>query len=83
MLLQVCTAAGGEDAYQSVCRLLRSNLQLIPKVSPPTDQPRPSPTLIKILQAASKDKKARGDTYLGVDLVLQHLLNAVCSGCLQ
>jgi len=74
---QACCTAGGEDGHRSVMRLLRKRLVRIAKVDPPPDQVQPSSELVKLLQAAAKAMKARGDTFLGVDLLIRHILDAV------
>lgn len=49
----------------------------LPSVDPLTDDPSPGRDLIKLFQAATKAQKTKGDSYLGVDVLLREVINHV------
>jgi ATP-dependent Clp protease ATP-binding subunit ClpB len=75
--MQACVVAANEDAYQSVVRVLRSKLNQLPKIEPAPMEANPSRDLIKLLTAATKEQKKRGEAYLGVDVLLSQLIDHV------
>lgn len=59
---------------RSVLRVLRRKLVRIPQISPEPTQAEPSNEFRKLLATAQKLKKENGDSYLGVDTLLQALV---------
>jgi ATP-dependent Clp protease ATP-binding subunit ClpB len=72
---QAALKIGGQDAYNSILRTLRRTLEKQPTVSPPPDEVSISSDMRKALQQATKLQKAKGDAYLGADLLLLALLD--------
>lgn len=75
--MQVCLAAANEDAYRAVLRVLHSKVNQLPKIEPAPMEANPSRDLVKLLTAATKEQKKRGEAYLGVDLLLSLLIDHV------
>lgn len=70
----------GEEAWRSSVRVLRKRLVRLPKVEPAPDQVSSGRELQKVLTAAAKGQKERGDAYLGVDTLLQAVVSVTrCS----
>lgn len=76
-ILTACTLcpATGTETYQSLLRTLRKRLVRLPTIDPAPDQVYPSKDFSAVLKKAQQDQKKRGDTYLGVDVLLLALLN--------
>ncbi|KAL6756651.1 P-loop containing nucleoside triphosphate hydrolase protein [Haematococcus lacustris] len=76
--------AFGEQAWRSVCRVLRAKLAKLPKVSPAPEDLSPSKDAAKAFDAAAKGQKEKGDAYLSVDQLLLGVLSvpevAACLG---
>ncbi|GLI67219.1 hypothetical protein VaNZ11_011143 [Volvox africanus] len=68
--------AGGDEAWRSCTRVLRRRLAKLPKVQPAPDSVSPGRDLTKMLSAAAKAQKDRGDAYLGVDTLLSAVIAA-------
>ncbi|GIL53361.1 hypothetical protein Vafri_9031 [Volvox africanus] len=68
--------AGGDEAWRSCIRVLRRRLAKLPKVQPAPDSVSPGRDLTKMLSAAAKAQKDRGDAYLGVDTLLSAVIAA-------
>ncbi|EFJ51248.1 hypothetical protein VOLCADRAFT_57497 [Volvox carteri f. nagariensis] len=62
--------AGGEEAWRSCTRVLRRRLNKLPRVEPSPSTVVPGRELFKLLAAATKTQKDRGDAYLGADTLL-------------
>lgn len=75
--LQACVGATSEDSYTSIVRVLRSRLNSLPKVNPVPEEANASRDLIKLLTSATREQKKRGEAYLGVDVVLNLLIQHV------
>lgn len=75
--MQACLAAANEDAYRSVVRVLHHKVNQLPKIDPAPLEANPSRDLLKVLTAATKEQKKRGEAYLGVDLLLSLLIDHV------
>ncbi|GIL83035.1 hypothetical protein Vretimale_8548 [Volvox reticuliferus] len=67
---------GGDEAWRSCTRVLRRRLAKLPKVQPAPDSVSPGRDLTKMLSAAAKAQKDRGDAYLGVDTLLSAVIAA-------
>jgi ATP-dependent Clp protease ATP-binding subunit ClpB len=65
----------GAETYASLLRCLRKRLVRLPTIDPAPDQVYPSKDFSAVLKKAQQDQKKRGDTYLGVDVLLLALLN--------
>lgn len=61
--------------HRSILRVLKKKLVRLPTISPSPDQVELSNDTRKVLQAAVKLQKKRGDTYLGADILLLALLD--------
>lgn len=68
--------SANEDALRSVQRSLRRAVIKVPKIEPPPDDVYMSPDLKKVFSAATKLQKAKGDAFLGADVLLTALLDA-------
>lgn len=66
----------GDDALRSIQRALRKAVIRQPKVDPAPDDVYMSSDLKKVFAAATKLQKAKGDTFLGADILLTALLDA-------
>lgn len=64
----------GAETYASLIRCLRKRLVRLPTIDPAPDQVYPSKDFSAVLKRAQQDQKKRGDTYLGVDVLLLALL---------
>eukprot|EP00208_Stichococcus_sp_RCC1054_P006290 CAMPEP_0206140698 /NCGR_PEP_ID=MMETSP1473-20131121/10363_1 /ASSEMBLY_ACC=CAM_ASM_001109 /TAXON_ID=1461547 /ORGANISM="Stichococcus sp, Strain RCC1054" /LENGTH=900 /DNA_ID=CAMNT_0053534945 /DNA_START=192 /DNA_END=2894 /DNA_ORIENTATION=+ len=73
---QAVMRSSGEEAYNSIMRGLNKRLVRIPVIDPPPVQAEPSQETMRTLQKAKKLQKKRGDTYLGVDVLLCATLGA-------
>lgn len=69
------TATTGAETYQGLLRCLRKRLVRLPTIDPAPDQVYPSKDFSALLKKAQQEQKKRGDTYLGVDVLLLALLN--------
>ncbi|GLC34379.1 hypothetical protein PLESTB_000735100 [Pleodorina starrii] len=65
---------GGDEAWRSCIRVLRKRLSKLPRVDPAPDNVSPGRDLTKMLAAAAKAQKDRGDAYLGVDTLLSAVI---------
>lgn len=73
---QAVIKASGDEAWRSLCRTLRKRLVRLPKVQgSDAGEVFMGPALSKVIKQAQKDQRARGDTYLGADVLLQALLH--------
>ncbi|KAG2488370.1 hypothetical protein HYH03_013059 [Edaphochlamys debaryana] len=68
--------AGGDDGWKSVVRVLRRRLTKLPKIDPAPDSVSPGRELSKVLTAAAKIQKERGDAFLGADTLLLAVIGA-------
>lgn len=75
--MQVCSAAANEDAYRAVVRVLHSKLNQLSNIEPAPTEVNPSRELVKLLTAATKEQKKRGEAYLGADILLSLLIDHV------
>jgi ATP-dependent Clp protease ATP-binding subunit ClpB len=73
---QACIKASSEDTYRSVIRMLRRSLSRLPKVEPPPDEIFMGGDLKKTFSAATKLQKVKGDSFLGVDVLLMAVSEA-------
>lgn len=64
----------GAETYASLMRCLRKRMVRLPTISPAPDEVYPSKEFSAVLKKAQQDQKKRGDTYLGVDVLLAALL---------
>lgn len=64
----------GAETYASLIRCLRRRLVRLPTISPAPDEVYPSKDFSAVLKKAQQDQKKRGDSYLGVDVLLLALL---------
>jgi ATP-dependent Clp protease ATP-binding subunit ClpB len=71
---QAVVKAAGSEAYASLLRVLRKQLQRHPRVSPAPDEVSASREFAGLLRRAGAEAKKRGDAYLGVDVLLSALL---------
>lgn len=67
---QVIIRAANEEAYTRVLRGLQKHLVRLPVVDPAPLQVEPSQDMMRVLQNGKKIQKKRGDSYLGVDVLL-------------
>ncbi|KAG2432180.1 hypothetical protein HXX76_009100 [Chlamydomonas incerta] len=70
------TKVGGEEVWRSAIRVLRKRLTKLPKIDPAPDSVSPGRELSKVLSAAAKLQKDRGDAFLGTDTLLTAVINA-------
>ncbi|KAG2439110.1 hypothetical protein HYH02_006632 [Chlamydomonas schloesseri] len=76
-LAKVATVkVGGEEVWRSAIRVLRKRLTKQPKIDPAPDSVSPGRELSKVLSAAAKLQKDRGDAFLGTDVLLTAVINA-------
>uniref|UniRef100_A0A1D1ZMI1 Clp R domain-containing protein n=2 Tax=Auxenochlorella protothecoides TaxID=3075 RepID=A0A1D1ZMI1_AUXPR len=71
---QALARVGGEEAVASVLRVLKKGLVRQPAVDPPPDEAYLSNDLKKVFATATKLQKAKGDGFLGIDVVFEALL---------
>ncbi|KAG2488361.1 hypothetical protein HYH03_013051 [Edaphochlamys debaryana] len=67
---------GGDDKWKSVITVLRRRLTKLPKIDPAPDSVSPGRELSKVLTAAAKIQKERGDAFLGADTLLLAVIGA-------
>lgn len=73
---QAVAKAAGNDAWASLCRTLRKRLVRLPKVSgADAGEVFMGPALGALLKKAQKEQRARGDAYLGADVLLTTLIH--------
>ncbi|GBG00245.1 chaperone [Raphidocelis subcapitata] len=73
---QAVAKAAGNDAWASLCRTLRKRLVRLPKVSgADAGEVFVGPALGALLKKAQKEQRARGDAYLGADVLLTTLIH--------
>jgi ATP-dependent Clp protease ATP-binding subunit ClpB len=73
---QAVVKAAGDEAWRSLCRTLRKRLVRLPKVSGGDGgEVFMGPALGALIKKAQKEQRARGDAYLGVDVLLATLLH--------
>lgn len=70
------TKVAGEEVWRSAIRVLRKRLTKLPKVDPAPESVSPGRELSKVLTAAAKLQKDRGDAFLGTDTLLTAVINA-------
>lgn len=68
-------AGGGDEAANSVERVLKKALKNLPSQSPPPDDIPASTTLIKAIRRAQSLQKSRGDTHLAVDHLILGIID--------
>jgi hypothetical protein len=56
----VVLKSAGEEAWRSVCRVLRRRLERLPVQKPPPDDIMPSKDTAKVFEAAAKLQKDKG-----------------------
>jgi ATP-dependent Clp protease ATP-binding subunit ClpB len=80
----VQSAGGGEEAVNSVERVLKQALRKIPSQDPAPDTSPANNALVKCIRKAQSAQKSRGDSHLAVDhLVLALLEDAQVGECLK
>jgi ATP-dependent Clp protease ATP-binding subunit ClpB len=76
---QAVVKAAGDEAWRSLCRTLRKRLVRLPKVQASgggdAGEVFIGPALASLLKKAQKDARARGDAYLGADMLLLALVH--------
>ncbi|KAL8143924.1 hypothetical protein V2J09_016956 [Rumex salicifolius] len=70
----VSTAGGGDEAANSVERVLKRALGRLPSQAPPPDEVPASSSLIKAIRRAQSAQKSKGDSHLAVDQLIIGLL---------
>jgi ATP-dependent Clp protease ATP-binding subunit ClpA len=60
--------------YRSISRLLRKKLVRLPQISPAPDSTVPSKDFSKVLAKANELRKSNGDSFMGVDVLLEALI---------
>lgn len=70
----IAGAGGGDEAVNSVERLIKQAMKKIPSQTPPPDEIPASTSLIKVIRRAQSLQKSRGDTHLAVDQLILGLL---------
>lgn len=73
---QAVLKVANEESHKSVVRALRKALTKIPKIEPAPDEVYMSGDLKKAFTGGSKIQKAKGDSFLGVDVLLQAILDS-------
>uniref|UniRef100_A0A0D6QTR9 Clp R domain-containing protein n=1 Tax=Araucaria cunninghamii TaxID=56994 RepID=A0A0D6QTR9_ARACU len=80
----ISSAAGGEEAVQSVQRVLRQDLKKLPSQDPAPDDYPHSASLIKCFRRAQSYQKKQKDTHLAVDqLILGLLEDSQIANCFE
>jgi ATP-dependent Clp protease ATP-binding subunit ClpB len=72
---QAVVKAAGDEAWRSLCRTLRKRLVRLPKVQGSESEVFIGPQLSSVLKKAQKEQRARGDAYLGADVLLLSLIH--------
>lgn len=70
----IASAGGGDEAANSVERVIKQALKKLPSLTPPPDEIPASTSLIKVIRRAQSLQKSRGDTHLAVDQLILGLL---------
>ncbi|CAI9787227.1 unnamed protein product [Fraxinus pennsylvanica] len=70
----IASAGGGDEAANSVERVINQALKKLPSQTPPPDEIPASTSLIKVIRRAQSLQKSRGDTHLAVDQLILGLL---------
>lgn len=70
----ISNVGGGEEAANSVQRVVNQAMKKIPSQTPPPDEIPPSTSLVKVIRRAQSAQKSRGDTHLAVDQLILGLL---------
>ncbi|XP_022853347.1 chaperone protein ClpB1-like [Olea europaea var. sylvestris] len=70
----IASAGGGDEAANSVERVIKQALKKLPSQTPPPDEIPASTSLIKVIRRAQSLQKSRGDTHLAVDQLILGLL---------
>lgn len=73
---QAVLKVANEESHKSVVRALRKALTKMPKIEPTPDEVYMGGDLKKAFTGASKIQKAKGDSFLGVDVLLQAILDS-------
>lgn len=78
-----CLKLGGDEAWRSMCRLLRRRLTQLPTISPPPDEIVLGKEVRELFNQATKLQKSKKDTFLSVDvLLLAVIATSEVSGCI-
>jgi ATP-dependent Clp protease ATP-binding subunit ClpB len=73
---QAVVKAAGDEAWRSLCRTLRKRVIRLPKVQGDSaGDVFLGPPLDKTIKRAQKEQRARGDAYLGADVLLLALIH--------
>lgn len=68
---QAVLKAGGDEAWRSLCRTLRKKIVRLPKVQgSDAGDVFMGPALSNVIKKAQKEQRARGDAFLGADVLL-------------
>ncbi|KAG8379259.1 hypothetical protein BUALT_Bualt07G0070000 [Buddleja alternifolia] len=70
----IANAGGGDEAANSVERVINQAMKKLPSQTPPPDEIPASTSLIKVIRRAQSLQKSRGDTHLAVDQMILGLL---------
>lgn len=70
----IASAGGGDEAANSVERVIKQALKKLPSQTPPPDEIPASTSLIKVIRRAQSLQKSHGDTHLAVDQLILGLL---------
>ncbi|GAA0140169.1 protease [Lithospermum erythrorhizon] len=70
----IVNAGGGDEAANSVDRVMNQAMKKLPSQTPAPDEIPASTSLIKVIRRAQSLQKSRGDTHLAVDQLILGLL---------
>ncbi|GAB4845407.1 Chaperone protein ClpB1 [Ancistrocladus abbreviatus] len=70
----ISNVGGGDEATNSVERVLTKAVKSLPSQTPPPDEIPASTSLIKVIRRAQSAQKSRGDSHLAVDQLILGLL---------
>ncbi|XP_022886359.1 chaperone protein ClpB1-like isoform X2 [Olea europaea var. sylvestris] len=70
----IASAGGGDEAANSMERVINQAMKKLPSQTPPPDEIPASTSLIKVIRRAQSFQKSRGDTHLAIDQLILGLL---------
>ncbi|XP_058727569.1 chaperone protein ClpB1-like [Vicia villosa] len=74
ILFEAISNVGGEEQSRAVERVLKQELKKLATQSPPPDDIPASSSIVKLIRRAQAAQKLRGDSHLGVDLLILEIL---------
>ncbi|CAA3021637.1 chaperone 1-like [Olea europaea subsp. europaea] len=70
----IASAGSGDEAANSMERVINQAMKKLPSQTPPPDEIPASTSLIKVIRRAQSLQKSRGDTHLAIDQLILGLL---------